>query len=244
MLNPQLDLVALAGRFKAKQRLLIDGVFQESVADDLYRCFEKEVPWGATYIGQNRKPVVIPAEKLVTLSRREWAGILNTANTTPAERFQFLYNIYAMVPAYLEKRDPHLVLHRVLEYINGAEFIHFVRTVTGVQSVTNADAQATRYIPGCFLRKHSDYEEGKGREVAYVLNLTRDWYPEFGGLLQFLDEHDDVSDTFSPRFNTMSLFRVPMWHQVSYVVPYATQARYAITGWVRSGKSVIESTNA
>ncbi|MGH8398608.1 MAG: 2OG-Fe(II) oxygenase family protein, partial [Gammaproteobacteria bacterium] len=64
-----------------------------------------------------------------------------------------------------------------------------------------------------------------------VLNLTKDWQADWGGLLQFLGEDGKVVDTFFPSFNSLMLFQVPMWHHVSYVTPFAGHGRYAITGW-------------
>jgi Rps23 Pro-64 3,4-dihydroxylase Tpa1-like proline 4-hydroxylase len=66
---------------------------------------------------------------------------------------------------------------------------------------------------------------------AYVINLSRDWQADWGGLLQFIDESGAVSETFMPRWNTLSLFRVPQGHAVSLVAPWARAPRLALTGW-------------
>jgi SM-20-related protein len=108
------------------------------------------------------------------------------------------------------------------------------RTITGRPEIRRADAQATRYLAGHFLRRHNDLHEEDGRVCAYVINLTRAWQADWGGLLQILDERGDVVRTLMPRFNTLSLFRVPTEHCVSPVAEFATGARYAITGWFRT----------
>jgi Rps23 Pro-64 3,4-dihydroxylase Tpa1-like proline 4-hydroxylase len=41
-----------------------------------------------------------------------------------------------------------------------------------------------------------------------------------------------VTDTFMPRWNSLSLFRVPALHAVSLVAPWAGAERLAITGWL------------
>jgi len=121
-----------------------------------------------------------------------------------------------------------------VEWINSPIFIQLLRSVTGVSNIMAADAQATRYLPGHFLKRHNDQVANQSREVAYVLNLTKDWRSDWGGLLHFMDDRDRVTETYMPAFNTLTLFRVPMWHHVSYVSPAATEARYAITGWGQS----------
>ena len=103
--------------------------------------------------------------------------------------------------------------------------------LASVENIVRADAQATRYIPGSFLRKHNDMNQENTRQVAYVLNFTKDWQADWGGLLQFLDADGRVEETYFPVFNSLTLFRVPMWHDVSYVPPWTPSARYAITGW-------------
>ncbi|HEV2111091.1 MAG TPA: 2OG-Fe(II) oxygenase family protein, partial [Gammaproteobacteria bacterium] len=118
-----------------------------------------------------------------------------------------------------------------VEFLNSDVFLGFVKRVTGVEDVVRADAQATRYIPGSFLRKHNDVNQEGTRRVAYVLNFTKDWQADWGGLLQFLDADGHVEETYFPAFNSLTLFEVPMWHNVSYVVPCAPRGRYAITGW-------------
>jgi SM-20-related protein len=139
-----------------------------------------------------------------------------------------------MISAYKEKRHPHLALHRVVELINSRAWLDTMRRITGLAGIRRADGQATRYVAGHFLRQHDDVMEEEGRLAAYVVNLTRDWRADWGGLLQFLDDDGEVIDTLMPRFNTISLFRVPAEHCVSPVAHFAPGARYAITGWLRS----------
>ena len=139
-----------------------------------------------------------------------------------------------MVTAYKEKRHPELLLHRVIEQINSPPWIEAFRTITGFKQIRRSDAQATRYVAGHFLRRHNDLNEEDGRLCAYVLNLSHDWQADWGGLLQILDQKGEVVRTLMPRFNTINLFRVPTEHCVSPVAPFASGARYAITGWLRS----------
>ena len=95
---------------------------------------------------------------------------------------------------------------------------------------------ATRFQPGHFLTRHNDNVEGKRRRIAYVLNLSRDWNPDWGGALQFFDKHDNVQCAYTPSFNTLNLLRVPSVHSVGIVAPFAASNRLSITGWLRSGR--------
>ena len=107
----------------------------------------------------------------------------------------------------------------------------FIRDFTGDRELMMVGAQATRYLPGEFLRTHDDRHEQEARRFAYVLNLSRDWEADWGGLLHFVDDAGGVSASYVPNFNSLSLFKVPARHHVGLVAPWARQPRLAITGW-------------
>lgn len=234
MLNPHLDIEAQRARFHATRRVQIPDALEASFAEDLCRCLERDVNWTVAYIGDEGS-TTMSGEAFHAMGRQDIAAFQANLLARAKRGFQFLYNSYMMVTAYKEGRDPGLLLHRVLEYLNSPAFLEAMREITGVASIRKADAQATCYRPGHFLRHHDDSRQGDQlREVAYVINLTRKWQPDWGGLLHFHDEQGNVIETLTPRFNTLNLFRVPMDHYVSLVAPWAGANRYAITGWLRS----------
>lgn len=230
MLNPDLDLPTLRDEFRRARRIQIQGALRPEVAERLHQCLEREVPWGVAYIDGDQS-TLLTADKIAGFTPTDWADLDVKVQARPADRFQFIYNSYMMISAYKERRDPGLLLHNLVEFINAPPFLGLMRTVTGLPHIMRADAQATRYLRGHFLRKHNDQVTNQFREVAYVLNLTKDWQADWGGLLQFVDETGRVTDTLLPIFNSLTLFQVPMWHQVSQVLPHAPHGRYAITGW-------------
>ena len=91
----------------------------------------------------------------------------------------------------------------------------------------------SKYKSGHFLSPHSDIGNGK---IAFVLNLTKNWKPQYGGILHFLnEERNEIIESFVPQFNSLILFEVPekgIPHFVSHVVPDTKNTRYAITGWL------------
>ena len=96
--------------------------------------------------------------------------------------------------------------------------------------IARADAQATCYRPGHFLTRHDDYIDG--RLVAYVLNFTPAWNPDWGGMLLFTDERGHVEEGYVPAWNALNFLKVPQTHAVSLVAPFAGGLRYSITGWL------------
>jgi hypothetical protein len=233
LLNPELDLDALATAFADQGKLQIEDALRPEVADILFNCLDRQVPWCLTFRDRSGPRKMWPQE-LAAMPEAERADLEQQIREVAVAGFQFRYDSFMMVSAYKEKRYPELVLHRVIEQINQRMWLEPMRRITGFANIRRADAQATRYVAGHFLRPHDDVHEDEGRLAAYVINLTRDWHADWGGLLQFLGPDGAVTDTFMPRYNTISMFRVPAEHCVSPVASFVPGARYAITGWMRT----------
>jgi len=233
LINPGLDLEALAVEFASEGMIQIENALRPEVADILYDCLHTQVPWSLAY-KDREGPKKLWAEELAAMSPQQRQALDEEIHSIAAETFQFRYDSFMMVTAYKEKRHTDLVLHRVIEQINSQPWLNAMRKITGFQDVRRADAQATRFVAGHFLRHHNDLNDDDGRRAAYVINLSRDWQADWGGLLQFFDENSEVTHTLMPRFNTISMFSVPADHCVSPVGLFATGERYAITGWIRT----------
>jgi Rps23 Pro-64 3,4-dihydroxylase Tpa1-like proline 4-hydroxylase len=233
MINPQLDIASLAARFAADGVLQVESALRPEVADLLHHCLDQQVPWSLAFRDASG-PRKLWSEELAAMDIASRQSLDEEIFRIARHEFQFRYDSFMMVTAYKEKRHTELALHRVIEQINSQEWIGAFRAITGFKQIRRADAQATRYVAGHFLRRHNDMNEEDGRLCAYVINLTRDWQADWGGLLQFLDSRGEVVRTLMPRFNSISIFRVPQDHCVSPVAPFATGARYAITGWFRT----------
>ena len=124
-------------------------------------------------------------------------------------------------------------LAALTRFLNGQEFLSFIRRITGNARVAVADAQATCYWPGDFLHPHYDTLEQKKRLFAYVMNFSLVWKVEWGGLLGFIDEDGHLAEAYTPKFNALNLLDVRLHHYVSPVAPFADAKRYSVTGWLR-----------
>ena len=236
MIDPRFDPAPWCALLQRDRRVQVENFLQPEVAERLRACLQTEVPWtlalrdadGARTI-DHPTYAAMQAPAVAALLEATAAG----ARAGDREAgFRFAYDSYMMVSAYTQGRDPGLLLHRVLELFNTLEYVALMQSLTGDARVRRVNAQATRYRPGHFLRYHTDIDSTEGRLYAYVLNLSRDWNADWGGLLQFMDDDGRVLDTFLPRWNTLSLFAVPAGHAVSLVAPWAAADRLAITGWL------------
>ncbi|MGH2506908.1 MAG: 2OG-Fe(II) oxygenase [Gammaproteobacteria bacterium] len=233
MLNQNLNYERLSVDFSRNGRYQIENFLTLEAAETLYQCLATEVRWDLAY-QKGTSGATLSKAVFDSMNRGERNAFMQNIHLTARDGYQFAFNSYMMITAYREQRDPNLYLHKATEFLNSQECLKCIRSITGVDNIIRANAQATRYLPGHFLKQHTDDYVERGRELAYVINLTKNWQAHWGGLLQFMDSDGKVIDTFLPRFNTLSLFRVPTSHCVSLVAPFATSARYSITGWFLS----------
>src|SRR3546814_12205609 len=103
---------------------------------------------------------------------------------------------------------PYTTLFRsVLEFLNSPEALAFARWMTGVPDIVATNGQATRYQPGQFLTHHDDKYDDENRAAAYAITRSKNWHPDWGGLLPFHDASGGAGDTLMPRRNTLSRLR-------------------------------------
>ncbi len=230
MLNEALDIARIRATLQRVGRIQIRDYLQPDAAEKIERCLIDEVPWTLALRedGHERK---ISAAELGAMGAPAVEELVTRAQTAAVGKYAFAYESYMMIAAYKLGLDPDLLLHRVLEFLNSPMHLEFLHALTGDTRIRRVSAQATRYRPGLFLKRHNDLHASDGYLYAYVMNLTRNWEADWGGLLHFIDARGEVEDTFLPVFNSLSLFRVPTDHMVSLVAPWARTPRHAITGW-------------
>jgi SM-20-related protein len=224
-LDGALDYASRAWRVRLRHWL------PETLASSLQGTLGESLPWDWAF-QQNGTPQAVPQSQIVTLARAQISNLWASIHREAAEGFQFSFRKYSIVEALRASQLDSEALHTFIRLIANAETISSVRTLTGCNDIARVDAQATRYDAGDFLTVHTDDNDAKYvRRVAYVLNLSRVWRADWGGLLHFHDEHGRIIETFVPEFNTLNLFSVPQSHSVSMVTPFAGEPRLAITGW-------------
>ena len=222
------DVEALARAFSEHGRLQIAGFLTADSARALYDELAGSGEWRLT---ANR------GEEIRHFSRDQldnWTPeqhrLLDKAVTMGGRfGFQFRYDVIRL------NENSTGLLAQFRDFMSSSQVVEAMRTITGASDIAFADAHASRYAPGHFLTTHDDEVATMGRRAAYVLNLTPEWRPDWGGLLQFFDGRGDVVRAFSPGFNLLNVFRVPQAHNVSWVTPLAGAPRYAVTGWLRAG---------
>lgn len=233
-LQAGLDSAALAEAYRRDGRLQITSFLRHDGAMALFRQLAESGEWRLAINRGHRVEDFDVAE--VSAWPDEKKEALDKAVIHEGRHgFQFRYQTIRL-PEYGSgtAQEPPPLLRQFIDFLCSPEMIAFMRTVTGAEDIAFADGHASRYEPGHFLTAHDDTNVDMGRRAAYVLGLTPQWQPDWGGLLLFYDERGNVVRGFTPSFNSLNLFSVPQPHSVSWVTPLAGAPRFAVTGWLRA----------
>jgi Rps23 Pro-64 3,4-dihydroxylase Tpa1-like proline 4-hydroxylase len=231
MINNDLETGPYRARLLSHGRVQIPRFLQEPSAQRLHQCLQEEVTW--TTAVRSDRPLPPGADGPRAPEGLQHQDMLQCLYERSRDDFEFAFDRYRMIDARRDGLDPGLLLHVVVDFLNSPPFLEFARELTGDGGIRMVSAIAARYRPGHFLKMHNDKSGEEDRAFAYVINLGRGWQADWGGLLQFLDGSQNVVETFTPHWNSLSLFRVPQMHQVSLMAPWAKENRYSITGWFR-----------
>lgn len=215
------DWERLSGHYAAHGWVQIPNILARASADALFQILAAETQWNLS-VGAGKQSWSIAPGGDARLP-------LEQAHTAAQQGFAYVFD---HVPGL--EADAPSALQPVKDLVASDAFVAMAQRITGDSDICFADAQASRYRPGHFLTIHDDNVAGKHRRAAYVLNLTPQWRPEWGGLLLFHDSSGGVTRGLVPAYNVLNIFRVPNPHSVSTVAPFAPAARYSVTGWFRT----------
>jgi len=230
VLNPSLDEAAIAAAYAGHGRVHIPDILTAESAARVHRCLAQETQFSLVTRGPDGYLRLRPD---IALTPEREAALMRDAHARARDGFHFVYDNQPMSNDGEAYPDPSHPLAAVTRFLNGGAFLAFARRVTGAPDIALVEAQATRYRPGHFLTAHDDRHDRHRRIAAYVLNMTPDWRPDWGGALLFQDRPGHIAEGYIPAFNALNIFRVPQTHWVEAVAPYAGAARLSITGWLR-----------
>lgn len=224
-LNPLLETAKLAEDFRRNKRIHIPSILTEASAARLARTLEQETPWSVTF---NKGKDFLDVENVTPEERARLSrGAFDRAR---AEGFHYIFDNHRLSRNGEPYPNPGHYYAKLVTFLNAPRTLQFMREVTRLGAIAWADAQATLYRQGDFLTGHDDKTGGHKRLAAFVLNMTPAWRPDWGGILQFIDERGQIAEGYVPTYNALNIFQVPAEHLVSQVAFYGG-FRYSITGW-------------
>tara|TARA_Y100001963_G_scaffold140929_1_gene208558 strand:+ start:590 stop:1303 length:714 start_codon:yes stop_codon:yes gene_type:complete len=235
MINAELNIPNLAREFAANKSLVIDNYLNAEYAENLYNWFNYSMPenwWFASY--------------RATASGKgyEDTKFINHSHDNKQliefEKEKANYSLSKGHFAYMFDRtlDDHgdscvCIECKWREFLSSEANLSFLSAVTNEELTKTNEFFASRYTSGQFLGPHHDLNKGK---IGFILNLTKDWRPQYGGMLHILDEdYKQVKKVILPTFNRLTIFDIPSQygipHMVSHVNPAVKVNRVSYTGW-------------
>jgi SM-20-related protein len=228
MLNPDLNIEDLASMYEEDNRLRIDNFLESRFSQVVSERIEGDLRYDYTFFSQGNN-YLISEQKMASMEAAERENLQLELVDMASRGIGFLYSVYRMEGDNLASAPAEL--KQLFETVNSGDMLGMISSITGIRDLKGASGQFTRYTRGQYLTRHLDDVKEERRVLGYVLNFTRDWHPDWGGLLQFYEKNGTPRDAWEPRFNSLSLFDVRHVHSVTYVAPHAVSPRYALTGW-------------
>lgn len=231
-LNSALDAGEYAHAYATDKVVQVPNLFEEDAAAALERVL-LGTPWRLLCQNEFGENILLSQEQLKIMrpeARRELEG---GVRERAARNLGYIYYAYPMIEALKRGLDRDHPIHALTMFLNSPAFVSFARTIIGDPRVTKIDAHASNYQRGHFLTRHMDEGAQKERRAAYTIGFSRDWQPDWGGLLLFFDDKFDISRGFIPRFNTLTVFDGMMPHAVTSISPFTPSPRLSIAGWFR-----------
>jgi Rps23 Pro-64 3,4-dihydroxylase Tpa1-like proline 4-hydroxylase len=226
------ELTSYQTEFQHTRKVRIPHFFHPIFVERLYQNIIRipEHHWNVSCGVRNTKY----SQKNTPQNKKRNQDNINESNRT-FERGEFAYVFHRSMNYIPNEINPFENILRMM--LDSHEFKQLLSEITQLDISILNTMFLSRYKTGHFLSPHSDKGNGK---LAYVMNMSKGWLPQFGGNLHFLSEdRTSIIETLTPLFNSLVLFYVPqesdidvgMPHFVGHVAPGVKHSRYAITGW-------------
>jgi SM-20-related protein len=206
----------------------------------LYRELCECDSWGLR-ICDGERMAGLPPKAYADASTKERTAYMAKAYTAAQSGFAFMREELwpvtdgapDLVTKYVGATGTGQALAGYLHFVRAAEFSNFVREVFGVRSVTLVRLTVECYKSGHFF----GFTKGAppDAEFGFCFDLTPSWISEWGGLLEFCTFSGGLAQTYMPRFNCITLYRLSKSRGISFVTPFARRARYSIVGQLADG---------
>lgn len=229
MIQSNLSLEAATQDFAAKGRCRIEGFLDSDIAERLYSVLSDKTDYDVAY-ACSPTPRLVSAKSWRAMDANGRRALQQQLTQRASEGQGYVYCTFLRKGREAAATQEPEFLEDVFDFWRGDSVRQLVHTVTGLRS-TDAESQFTRYTAGQYLTRHRDTLDGNKRQLAFVLSLSKQWHPDWGGLLHFYEEDGEVQEVWTPRFNTLQLFHIKQIHGVSLVAPCAPHGRYSLTGW-------------
>lgn len=231
-LNGDMDTAALAREYKKAGRVRVRNFLDEESAEALYECLTKRTPWQWSFmIGD--KPTFISVPEMTAITDRRQRELMRKVYEQARASYQFLFYMCPVSDIYGDNGDTEHCLHEVHRFMAGEAMTDTLKALTGRKKLAISDSEARWLNHGHFMGESDGVSEDDKSAFALVLEMSRDWRTDWGGIYQFLGDSGKVEEGWIPEFNTLNLIRYPVHFNVSYVAPFTGGLHLAMWGWAK-----------
>jgi Rps23 Pro-64 3,4-dihydroxylase Tpa1-like proline 4-hydroxylase len=234
IINPNLDISTYAEEFKKNRVVVIKDFLKKEEIERLYKWFSEEMPsnwWDVSSfpsIDHDSVNFVRNEEENSEEIKKNYSYVLSKFGEG-----KFSYNFFRTRDNHYE--DCTCGECNLRKWLVSEENLGFINQITDEKYTGSDEVFAACYTAGDFLSPHVDSPNGT---LGFVLHMTKNWLPEYGGLLHFMDDERRVVERIEvPEYNSLTLFYLPenkgKWHFVSPVSPGTPEIRLTYTGWFK-----------
>lgn len=234
IINPNLDIKKITSEFKKNKVVVIKDFLKEEAIESLYQWFSEEMP--SNWWDVSSFPSMHTDKVNFVRNEQENSEVIKENYLYALSQFsegKFAYNFFRTQSNHYE--DCTCSECNLRKWLVSEENLGFINQVTKETYTASDEVFAACYTVGDFLSPHVDSPNGT---LGFVLHMTKNWLPEYGGLLHFMDDNRTTVERIEvPEFNSLTLFYLPenkgKWHFVSPVAPGTPEIRLTYTGWFK-----------
>lgn len=245
-LNSDFDVEKLRDLFRMRGRVRIRNLLRPDCANDLYQYLRQETPWRTFLVANEELKGTLPNEpNSPSVENMEDHSEFRTAAYEGARAgFACVFDADELFPEDIEESMPgptgsvanpadarggmyHTSLVREFQaFLASRRVTSLIGQISGLHEVEglHVRAHAVRFQVGHFMTLHAgtwSADKTRKRRASFYFNLTPEWRPEWGGMLEFRAPEADLIEAYVPNFNTLDLFAFPQGHWISTVAPFA-----------------------
>ncbi|MBT5719352.1 MAG: hypothetical protein HN872_00960 [Gammaproteobacteria bacterium] len=242
IINNSLDIQTLHQEFIDTGVVSVKNLLSDDVAEAVYEALVKNTSW-ELHVKRPKsagKVEIIRPEDALKLTEKEKLKLVPKVLGLKDNDLSFIYYRYTVPTMKGTASEKYPILTQVIRYFNSKEYLQLMGDITGDYSGQEVSNWASRYDPNHHLSIHMDENPTQGRIAAHVLGLTKNWKKEWGGQFSFCNAKGKPVSYHLPKFNQLTLFKVPRLHLVNQVKPYAQESRYSLFGWYKVKKEYFD----
>jgi hypothetical protein len=234
IINPNLDVEKIREEFHKNKVVVIKDFLKESEMSKLHEWFSDGMPsdwWDVSTFPQEEESG--PSFIRNTTENQDVIRQYYEYAVSEFSQGKFAYNFFRTK----DNHYPDCVCHECefRQWLVSDESLNFLNSITTEKYTGSDEVFAACYTVGDFLSPHVDSPNGT---LGFVLQMSKNWLPEYGGLLHFMDDNRTVVERIEvPEYNSLTLFYLPKdkgrWHFVSPIAPGTPELRLTYTGWFK-----------